>query len=57
MLKLRIITFLPLLILLVDAGVINSQMNTTNNNLSLSLEHSQLSLQAFVADVNQNTYP
>jgi hypothetical protein len=55
MLKLRIIIFLPLLILLltkaraqelvvdpttsaailVNAGVINSQMNTTNNNLSL----------------------
>ena len=75
MLKLRIITFLPLLILLlnkaraqelvvdpttsaailVNAGVINSQMNTTNNNLSL-ISKGQLAVtgQLTIANTLQN---
>ena len=75
MLKLRIITFLPFLILLfnkaqaqelvvdpttsaaiaVNAGVINSQMNTTNNNLSL-ISKGQLAVtgQLTIANTLQN---
>ena len=75
MFKLRIITFLPLLIMLmqrakaqelvvdpttsaailVNAGVINSQMNTTNNNLSL-ISKGQLAVtgQLTIANTLQN---
>jgi hypothetical protein len=75
MLKIRIITFLPFLILLfnkarsqeivvdpttsaaivVNAGVINSQMNTTNNNLSL-ISKGQLAVtgQLTIANTLQN---